>query len=501
MQFFRKAFIFGYILTFCFCITSCAKNNYYPITKTAEQKPTSLVENVNQSEPDLQKTENLELEEITPISEEKQTENQTFFEKIMAKLKSIQPSNLKTENDSSLRVGMLLPLSGKAAETGKAMQNAAMLALLETGDKNMIVQFYDTQGTPEGATQALNTAIQQGTNLIVGPLFSAEVRAVKAELGFRNIDIITFSSDPSVLGNDVFSIALLVPQQVEKIITYACENGYKKFAVLAQSNEMGEFVISSAQNAAEKCGAEITKTGFYNPINTDMSGAVKAILPEAMLLKLEKERLREQGYEVQEEVIFDAEGNKIDENNIVFDFDAVLIADDGVRLRSLGALLAYYDVTPDKIKTLGISLWDDPNVRKEPALIGGWYPNLDKSGFYEFAEKYKAVYEGKNPPRIASQAYDAIALAAVLARKGDISDKAITDPSGFVGVDGLFRFLEDGNSERSLAIMQVTKKGPDKTISPAPTRFSIQNFNKEEIQNQNINSFEYGVWGENKADF
>ncbi len=506
MQILRKAFMCIATVSLIFLATSCAKDTYYT-PEQPSQAPTSLME--DKTSVAMSAPETIEIEEVTQIADKAETGEDTFFDKIMTKIKSVQTSETSSGiKASSLRVGMLLPLSGKAATTGKAMQNAAMMALLETGDSNMIVQFYDTEGTPEGATKAVNTALQQGANLIVGPLFSAEVKAVKSEMGFRDIDIITFSSDPSVLGSRVFSIALLVPQQVEKIIGHACENGYKKFAVLAQSNEMGEFVIASAQHAAEICGAEITKTGFYNPANTDMTAAVKAILPEALLLKLERERLKEQGYEVAEEVILDADGNPIDENNIVFDFDAVLIADEGVRLRSLGALLAYYDITPDKIKTLGISLWDDPNVRKESSLVGGWYPNLAKQGFAEFAEKYKAVYGGKNPPRIASQAYDAVALAAVLARKGNLSAQTITDPSGFVGVDGLFRLLPDGRSERSLAVMEVSKKGADKVISPASDVFSVPPvpsaergfFNQAKPSSAESES-ETLKWGENEGGF
>lgn len=506
MQILRKGFMLSAAVSFSVLASSCAQKAYYPAGETSAQSPISLME----TEPLVPETEpeTLEMEDVTPIAEGQQGQGETFFDKMMEKIKSVQSVASGVTKTSSLRVGMLLPLSGKAAATGKAMQNAAMLALLENGDKNMIVQFYDTEGTPEGAAKAANTALQQGTNLIVGPLFSAEVKAVKYEIGFRDVDVITFSSDPSVLGSNVFSIALLVPQQVEKIVSYACENGYKRFAVLAQSNEMGEFVISSAQYAADMCGAEITKTGFYNPANADMTAAVKAILPEAMLLKLEKERLKEQGYEVEDEVILDADGNPIDENNIVFDFDAVLIADEGVRLRSLGALLAYYDIMPDTIKTLGISLWDDPNVRKESALVGGWYPNLDKKGFAEFAEKYKAVYGGKNPPRIASQAYDAIALAAVLARKGEISEEAITDTAGFVGVDGLFRLLPDGKAERSLAIMEVSKKGADKVISPAPAVFVMppmqgadRGFFNQASPAREEETEESVVWGENEGGF
>ena len=208
-----------------------------------------------------------------------------------------------------------------------------------------------------------------------------------------------------------------------------------------------------------------------------------------MLRKIEKENLKEQGYEVVEEPMYDDDGNLIDENNIVFDFDAILIADEGVRLRSLGALLAFYDITPDKFKMLGISLWDDANVKKESALVGGWYTTLPKDGFRQFSDRYKAIYGAKRKiPRIASQAYDAVALVSSLAKGGEVSARTITEPSGFLGVDGLFRLLPDGSSERSLAIMQVSRKGADKQIKPAEKVFVLPPSDKVSLRSVSLDA-------------
>ena len=66
---------------------------------------------------------------------------------------------------------------------------------------------------------------------------------------------------------------------------------------------------------------------------------------------------------------------------------------------------------------------------------------------------------------MASQAYDAVALAAILAETGSFSFKNLTTVSGFKGVDGLFRLLPNGLSERGLQVLGVEKKG---TVALAP---------------------------------
>jgi hypothetical protein len=117
-------------------------------------------------------------------------------------------------------------------------------------------------------------------------------------------------------------------------------------------------------------------------------------------------------------------------------------------------------------------LWDDPSIPSEPALTGGWFAASPPDARRDFEGRYKGAY-GHPPPRLASLAFDAAALAAVLAKSGDpepFSQQAIQNPNGFTGVDGLFRFGADGLVQRGLAVLEVEPDG-DKVVSPAPRTF------------------------------
>ena len=90
-----------------------------------------------------------------------------------------------------------------------------------------------------------------------------------------------------------------------------------------------------------------------------------------------------------------------------------------------------------------------------------------------FSGRFKAAF-GREPLRNASLAYDATSLAAGLsARFGAqaFADKTLTTPSGFIGVDGAFRFLANGTNERALAVYQI-ERGTAAVIDPAPKNFS-----------------------------
>jgi len=111
-------------------------------------------------------------------------------------------------------------------------------------------------------------------------------------------------------------------------------------------------------------------------------------------------------------------------------------------------------------------------VLKLPALQGAWFAAPENAGFNGFAQRYRAKF-GADPARIATLSYDAVSLAAALARAqgtGAFNEGVLTNPSGFNGADGVFRFRADGQNERGLSVLQITN-GAATIISPAPKSF------------------------------
>ena len=112
-----------------------------------------------------------------------------------------------------------------------------------------------------------------------------------------------------------------------------------------------------------------------------------------------------------------------------------------------------------------------------PALVGGWYAAPDAAARRDFEQRFESVY-GRRPPRLATLAYDAAALAAVLARNGGpapFDPLALTNPNGFAGVDGIFRLRPEGLVERGLSVMEITPGG-NRVIDPAPSSFQALGF-------------------------
>lgn len=374
-----------------------------------------------------------------------------------------------------VRVAFLVPLSGPNAQLGRALLDAAQLAVFEVGDDQLVLLPRDTGGTPESGAAAAEAAIAAGARLIIGPLFGASVPAVADKAQAAGINVLSLSNDLSVAGPGVFVMGVPPRAQIDRVMTFASSRGLTRFGGLLPNNSYGVAVENAMRASVEKVNGQVSAIERYDPTTTDASPVVRRLASyEARRANLQQQRRELEGREdeASKQALRRLEG--IDTLGEVR-FDALVLPDFGDRLLSIAPLLPYYDVDPNRIRFLGTSLWDDIRVTREPALIGGWFAAPPPEAREPFNKRYREVY-GRDPPRLATIAYDATALAAVLARGEDGPDfsvEAITNPVGFAGMDGIFRLLTDGSIERALAVLEV-RRNAFHTISPAPETFEVQ---------------------------
>jgi ABC-type branched-subunit amino acid transport system substrate-binding protein len=371
-------------------------------------------------------------------------------------------------------VALLLPLSGQNAAVGQAMVNAAQLAVYDVADDDFVLNIYDTQGTSAGAGIAFRQGAAEGAGLVLGPLFGTSARALGPLASQAGINIMTFSNDRSVARPGTFVMGVAPEPQVVRIIDFAARAGGQRFAVLVPDNAYGRAIMGSAQEAIQRNGARLTKAEFYPPNTVDISDQVRRLADyERRQRALEAELAAYEGQDSQEARQDLAELETKDTLGPP-DFEALLLAEGGGRVKALASLLAYYDVDPAEVKFLGTALWDDPGLQNEPSLQGAWFTASPPEQWRTFRLRYERAF-GATPPRIATLAYDATALAAVLARQspsleGYYGIDRLTHPSGFAGIDGLFRFLPDGTIQRSYAVLEMGP-GVFRVLDPAPASF------------------------------
>lgn len=374
---------------------------------------------------------------------------------------------------NAIRVGLLLPLSGQQGPLGRAMRDAALLALFDFGDERFELLPHDTRGQPGEAAYAAGLAVGDGAQLIVGPLLGPSVESVAPMARAAGVPVIGFSSDRRVAGDGIYTLGFLPGAEVDRVAGYALSRGLGRFAVLAPDDAYGATVTNALYETVSRYGGNVIEVAYFDPSGNNLDAVIRELADfderRAALLAL-REELAGKDDELSKKTL-----ERLENLETLGDlpYDTLLIADGGSRLQRLAALLPFYDIDPRKVRMLGTGQWDTAGVGAEPALLGGWYAAPSPEKRAQFTERFRSVF-GYEPPRLATLAYDAMALAAVLARGGaerPYTTEALTLPSGYAGRDGIFRLTPEGVTERGLAVLQVRRKGAQ-VIDPAPTSFN-----------------------------
>jgi ABC-type branched-subunit amino acid transport system substrate-binding protein len=333
------------------------------------------------------------------------------------------PQQPAVAGNGHVKVGLILPLSatGNAGVAAQSMKNAGEMALAEFQNPNVQLLIKDDGGNPQGAQQGAQQAVDEGAEIILGPLFATSVPSSAQVARGKGVSCIAFSTDSSIAGRGVYLLSFLPESDVNRIVDYSAGIGKKSFAALLPDNAYGNVVEVAFKQAVARKGGRIVAFEKYGSDRATPARNVAQALGQA---------------------------------------DALLLADDGESVVATADALTAAGANLRNVQLLGTGLWDNPRIFASASLQGGLYAAPDPSGFRAFAGRYHTRY-GAEPVRTATLTYDAVALVAALAKQGGqhYSADVLTNPSGFAGIDGLFRFRPDGTNERGLAVMRVASGG------------------------------------------
>ena len=343
-----------------------------------------------------------------------------------------------TLGEGQVRVALILPLSGQgnAGVAAQSMKNAAEMALADFKNPNIQLLVKDDGGTPQGAQVGAQQAINEGAEIIIGPLFAEAVRAVGATARPHGIPVIAFSTDASVAARGVYLLSFLPETDVKRIVDYVVSRGKRSFGALLPDSAYGAVVEAAFQQEVSRRGGRVVVLEKYSTEPGKIAEAVHRVAQAV---------------------------NRI---------DAIFIPDSADGVPQVVQTLLSDGVIINRVQLLGTGLWDDPRIFSTPSLDGGWYAAPESAGFRNFLSRYRSRF-GQNPVRTATLAYDAVTLVAALVKTQGaqrFSEQVLTNSSGFAGIDGVFRFRPDGTNERGLAVMRVAPSG-GQVVSPAAKTF------------------------------
>ncbi len=331
------------------------------------------------------------------------------------------------------RIALLVPMTGSSAAIGESIANAANLAVLDTGGKNIRITTYDT-GT--GAAAAAQRAIADGNRLIIGPLLAEDVRAVAPIGRAAKVPLLSFSNDISVAGNGTYLLGFVPTQSIDRIVSFARSKGMTSFAGLVPNGTFGQRTSQAMIKAVEANGGRMVGLQAFDRSPASITAAVTKLSASSA-------------------------------------YDALLIADSGRVALQIIPLVRKRGGTTAKI--LGTDLWNvEGSLAQSPVMQGAWFASVSDGFYNQLAGKYRTRF-AKGPYRLASLGYDSVLLVNKIAGNWKVGTSFPTaqllDSGGFSGIDGAFRFTQSGIAERMLEVQEI-KTGGFTIVSPAPRAFS-----------------------------
>jgi ABC-type branched-subunit amino acid transport system substrate-binding protein len=351
-------------------------------------------------------------------------------------------------------------MTGPSARVGQAIANAANMAILDLNTSRIKLKVYNTE---PGAATAANEAISDGSKVILGPLFAADVKAVQNVARPAGIPVITFSNDSSVAQSGTYILGYQPSQEIARVVSYAKSRGIARFGALVPQGRYGDV-------SAKALSAAVAGQGSVSAIESYPRDRQKLFAPARRVANYEA-RLRAARATAQ------TAGNTGTNVRLPAPpFDALLVADGGGMLRALLPVLKDAGVESPRVRFLGTGLWAaEPELAREPALVGAWFASVPDGEFNNMARRFRAQY-GYQPPRLASLGYDGVLLVAAGAKQwtpgAAFPTRVLSDPSGFMGVDGIFRFSGSGIAIRGMEVQEILPGGKIRTVASAAGRFN-----------------------------
>jgi branched-chain amino acid transport system substrate-binding protein len=334
-----------------------------------------------------------------------------------------------------LKIAVLVPLSGPSAPLGQGMLDAAMLALQDkypasnsgASASPFILLPRDTGNDATRTLAAYRSAVKDGAQLVLGPVFGATVSAIAPEARKQGIPVIAFTNDRSQARPGVFVMGISPENQVARVVAHAASAGKQRIAALLPGDMFGSVAAAALHKAAATHKLPQPRIVTYPAKTPSITAYAQELLQGGAP-------------------------------------EAVLVPEGGEHLAQAAAVFGGVATPP---MLLGSSLWDDTRLTGYQSLKGARFPATDPQARQGFMSRFHRQF-GYAPPKLAGLAYDATMLSlSLMEGRGGLASQ-LTTPAGFDGpAEGAFRFLASGEGEHALAILEVTPVGV-RTVEPAP---------------------------------
>lgn len=367
----------------------------------------------------------------------------------------------KTSSEK-LRVAVLVPLSGQVKAVGESIVNSIQMSLFENNKKNIVLKIYDTKGTTFGAVEAINRAIKDGIDTVIGPLFSAETKAIKNIIKKNDIIVFSLSNDEELKNIDnVFVTGSIPEQEIQTLISYMMENDFYNYVALMPNTTHGALMNKILRGVILNKDGLLIKSEYYEQDEKNFITKIKDLtsfyeVPHTLYEDYEKRKLEYKLLGNTDELEF-----IIREEEKIYP-QALFIPDGGAKAEEIANLLFITQRDEKYMQLIGTTKLDgDINILNNPYLDKVIFIGSNPEKYKQFYDEYTKIYR-KEPIKISTMMYDLTNIIDKIYSRVEgvytINKRELLNPNGFDGIDGKFRFLPNGIVERKMFVLQLQNK-------------------------------------------
>ena len=366
-------------------------------------------------------------------------------------------TNALTENENNLKdekilkIGVLLPLSGKFQSIGESFLKAIQLALYDISNQNIKIFLKDSKGNALDSYKAAKEFEKLGITIVIGPIFYESLERLGET---NNITFISLTNKTENIPKNIIAFGINIDSQINALKKYFDEIKVAKTLFLSPKSEFNYqsnyitkkdilkfYRIYSYDTNPKKITGEIEKITKYRERKKDLERRIK-ILEKSDLYKHEQElKQLEQMHTL----------GKVN-------FDSVVIIDFGERLKSVLTSFMFSDVPSDEVNFFTINQWFDETFFNESAMQNLHFPSIDFDNLNKFNKKYISTYKEK-PNKVSILAYDALGLIYYcwINNNFQFESNQLYNKEGFKGLHGEF-VISENFSKQKLNIYKITEK-------------------------------------------
>jgi len=180
-----------------------------------------------------------------------------------------------SEGIDIVKIGILLPLSGKNKKVGKTLLESAQMAIFDSKQDNLVLMPFDTKGTAFGAMEAIKQAVREDVNVVLGPLFTSSTKAVAEIAQANGIRVLSFSNNQGLLDTGVYLMGFSPEQEIERIVSYAIDEGKMDFVALVPNNSYGASISKILKETASNKDGRVIRVEYYSPSGRNLAKNIK----------------------------------------------------------------------------------------------------------------------------------------------------------------------------------------------------------------------------------